>query len=66
MKQQTKNQNEKLLTIEELSLQVGFGKTFINKARNQFGLPFYKIGGAVRFKMSDVNNWLEERKVILL
>lgn len=58
-------QSEKLINLNELASVLGFGTTFINKAKNSMGLPFYKIGGAVRFKMSDVNEWIEQRKVIL-
>lgn len=57
-------QTEKLINIHELSDLIGFKSTFINKAMVQFCLPYYKIGGAVRFKMSEINNWIEQRKII--
>lgn len=65
IKQKKQTQTEKLINLNELANHIGFGTTFINKAKNTMGLPFYKIGGSVRFKISDVNDWIEQRKVIL-
>ena len=56
---------EKLMTVSEVSSLLGFSKTFINKAKNELGLKSYKLGGSVRFKKSDVNNWIEERGTVL-
>ena len=56
------NVSEKLLTKKELSQATGLKVSFIEKARRKFGLPSYKLGGLVRFKISDYEVWLKQRK----
>lgn len=66
MKKQNKStiEHEKLLKMDDVMEILGFKRSFIVKAKDQLGLPFYKIGGAVRFKLSEINQWVDERRVI--
>ncbi len=52
---------EPLLTQEQLSEILGFSVEWI-KVQRRIGLPFYKISHFVRFRLSEVNRWLMERK----
>jgi hypothetical protein len=31
------------------------------RSRGRYALPFIKVGGRVRYRLSDLNRWLEER-----
>lgn len=63
MKEVKKEAPEKFLRIEELASKVEFSRGFIRRAVRDLSLPHYKIGGAVRFRLSDWYKWLEQRKV---
>lgn len=56
------NETEKLLDYKQLSEATGLGIPFLKKAKDQYDLPFYKIGALVRFKVSEVEQWLKARK----
>lgn len=60
-----KNQieNEKLLSMKELSEICGFTISFVKKAKREYDLPFYRFGKRlIRFKLSEVKLWMEQRK----
>ncbi len=65
MKQQanskTKHQPaERLLTIEQLAESINVGKKRIYDWRyRRLGPPSIKIGNTVRYRQSDVDQWLE-------
>lgn len=48
------------ITTEELSQRLQVTRQTLNNWRKQ-GLPFIKIGRAVRFDMDEVNKWIEEQ-----
>jgi predicted DNA-binding transcriptional regulator AlpA len=52
---------ESLIDTEKLVELTGMGKTFIDSARVNLGLPHYKLGRSVRYRLSEVNRWLKER-----
>lgn len=54
--------SEKLLSTRELAEATGLTMPFIEKARRRLDLPFYKLGGIVRFKLSEFEVWLKQRK----
>lgn len=54
--------SEKLLTKKELAAATGLTVSFIEKARRRLDLPCYKLGGLVRFKLSEYELWLKQRK----
>lgn len=53
---------EKFLSKKQLEDATGLTTSFIEKAQAKYGLPYYKIGGMVKFKLSEVMDWCEQRK----
>lgn len=53
---------ELLLTYAKLSAVTGLSVAFLKKAKMKYGLPHYKVGSLVRFRLSEVERWLNERK----
>lgn len=51
---------ERLLTIDEIAeiLSLSSGKIRVMIRKN--GLPFVKIAGSLRFRVSEVNAWVEQ------
>lgn len=53
---------ENLIDKKKLSELLGVSKSFINKLMTDEGLPYVKLGRAVRFQISDVVVFLEKRR----
>lgn len=53
---------EPLLDLVEISRATGFSKSFIRKHKSESGLPHYKIGKSVRYRLSEVSEWIRSRK----
>jgi predicted DNA-binding transcriptional regulator AlpA len=53
---------EALLTKEQLRDITGLDIQMIDKCRKVWGMPSYKIGELVRFRLSEVNEWLSQRR----
>lgn len=54
---------EKLLTEDQLAKETNLKARFIKDARLKHGLPYFKLGRLVKIRMSDFEEWLEQRKV---
>lgn len=54
---------EKLLSESEVLEILSISKASILRAREKNEITFYRIGKSVRYKMSDVERFLDERKV---
>lgn len=52
---------EKLVTKRQLSESLEISTSFISKLMSEEGLPYLKIGRAVRFRVSEVVDWLQRR-----
>ena len=50
-----------LLTTDELCAYLGKPRSWLYHEAENVGLRRYKIGKHYRYKLSDVENWLEER-----
>lgn len=50
------------LTVKDLQELFGVDRTTIYDWRKS-GLPYYKLGGSVRFKEEEVLQWVESQKV---
>lgn len=55
---------KQLVTANELADMLNVGRSTIYRLTNKRTLPFYKVGGAIRFSMEDVSiflkdNWFE-------
>ena len=58
---------ETLLTTKQLADVLGFApKTLSNQRVLGTGIPFIKIGNAVRYKRSDVETYIEENNILTL
>jgi predicted DNA-binding transcriptional regulator AlpA len=58
------NYSERLLRVEETAQMIGSAVSTLNRARVLGGdyPPFVKLGKSVRYKMSSVRKWLEDRQ----
>ena len=54
---------ETLISKKELTVAFGVSSSFVNKLMSKDRLPHFKIGRAVRFRISDVSAWLEKRRM---
>lgn len=55
---------EKLVDKKELSRLTGLTVSSIEKAMVTRSMPYYKIGRNVKFKVSEVNQWINQRKKV--
>ena len=53
---------EKLLTIDELCKNLNVKKSYIYNLTFSKQIPFFKLGNLLRFKSSDIENWLHRQK----
>ncbi|MBP6859095.1 MAG: helix-turn-helix domain-containing protein [Candidatus Magasanikbacteria bacterium] len=51
------------LTPDNLADILGISKTTVYRLIDKRSLPFYKIGGSLRFKQSDVMEYLEKSRI---
>lgn len=54
---------EALISKKELIVAFGVSSSFVNKLMAEEGLPYFKIGRTVRFRVSDISGWVEKRRV---
>ena len=52
---------EALLTKKQLAARVALSPSFINRLMSEEGLPHFRIGRAVRFRVREVVAWLQKR-----
>jgi len=55
------NNTIEFLTIDDLSHLFSISKTSVYRLISQRKLPFYKIGGLVRFKKNEVLEYVEKK-----
>ena len=53
-----------LLTAEELAKHLKVRASYLQWLRHRHGLPYVRVGGEVRFRLQDVNAWLEQRATV--
>ena len=53
---------ERLVTKKELGEVLALSQSFINELMSDGGLPYIKIGRAVRFRVSEIMAWLQKRR----
>lgn len=53
---------EAAVDTKKLAELLGMSEGFIDKARKHKGLPYYKVGGVCRYRLSEVEAWLQQRK----
>ena len=55
---------EKLVDKKELSSMTGLSARTIEHAKDEMGLPFFKIGRSVRYYYSEVIDWIQNKKIV--
>ncbi len=53
---------EDLIDTKALAAKLSLSRDFIDDAVKSRGLPVYKLGNLKRFRLSEVERWLKERK----
>lgn len=53
---------EQLIAVEEMSRLLGLKPFTVRTKCRQRKIPCYKIDGVYKFKMSEVEKWLESKK----
>lgn len=54
------------MTPSDVEREFGFSESWQNKARmvsSKLNFPFYKPAGFIRYKRSEINQWIEDHKV---
>lgn len=54
--------SERLLTARELADLLGFSSSTIQDWYERGELPGFRIGGRLRFRLTEVEQWLEQRR----
>lgn len=54
---------EPMVCVKTLIQTYGLQKSFWSEAKVTMGLPHYKIGRAIKFRLSEVERWMQQRKV---
>lgn len=52
---------ERYLTKRDLADLLGVSVGFVDTHMRESGLPYHKVGRSVRFKLSEVEKWIERR-----
>lgn len=55
------NVDERLLTVEDLAAKLQIAKQTIYNKVSAGEIPHVKIGGALRFRASDIDRWIASR-----
>lgn len=56
--------DKKWLTLSELQSYLGFGTyEYFKKLRDSGELPYYQVGKMVMFQRSEIDNWIQSKKV---
>ncbi len=53
---------EPVVTRKEIASLLGLSVETIDRMAKSGGLPYYKLGDSVRFRISEVERWLKERR----
>ena len=56
-----KGTQDDILTIDELCIWLKFKKSFVYDLTSSNRIPFIKIGRHLRFRRSDIIDWLDEK-----
>jgi predicted DNA-binding transcriptional regulator AlpA len=54
---------EPLVSVAQLAEHYGWAKSWIYKQTQAQGIPFYKVGHYCMFRVSEIEEWLQGRRV---
>lgn len=52
----------RLMSVDDLSTYLGVKKTWIYNNHKAVGLQARKVGGHLRFRMADVDRWIDKQE----
>ena len=55
--------NNELMTVEEVATYINFQKTSVYGLIKKRQIPFIKASGKLHFRKSDIDKWLDSKKV---
>ena len=55
--------NADILTIKEVAVYLKLTEKTAYRLTAEGKIPGFKVGGSWRFKMVDIENWIEEKKM---
>ena len=54
------NEDTNLMTVEDVAALLKVEKQLVYKLKRDKKIPFIKIGGVIRFRRVDVDQWIEQ------
>ena len=54
------NEDTNLMTVEDVAALLKVEKQLVYKLKRDRKIPFIKIGGVIRFRRIDVDQWIEQ------
>lgn len=54
----------RLMTLAEVAQYLGVKKSWLYDNYRAEGIPSYRVGRGLRFRQSDLDRWLEERREV--
>ena len=55
--------NDFIFDVKQISEYLNVPDTWVYRQTCDHNIPYYKLGGYLRFKKSEIDKWLEEQKV---
>lgn len=52
---------EKLVNVKEIAGILGLTEKTVRSKYKRLGLPYYKVGWLIRFRVSEIEDWLQKR-----
>lgn len=56
------NSFEELIPEKDAAKIINVSKTFLSANRDKMKIPYYKIGGRYKYRLSEISIWLKQRK----
>ena len=53
---------DELMTVEDLAAWLRKPRSWIYNRIDDLGIPYFKIGNHIRFKLSEVERWLDQQR----
>ncbi|EGR2106510.1 helix-turn-helix domain-containing protein [Vibrio cholerae] len=54
--------NDQILTLKEVAVYLKLAEKTAYRLASEGKLPGFKVGGSWRFKLADIQAWIEEQK----
>jgi excisionase family DNA binding protein len=57
-----KTDREPMLKCSDIARMLNISEIGVRRYIQQRAIPFYKIGGNIRFNLSEINQWIQEHQ----